>query len=117
MREYPVMNERTGNRLFPVLLLLLIAAGAFFGLAPFLLPTQFASFFGFAGVDVLMYRLAGAATTWGEFPIGGATSPPWSPPQAARTSAASSRAWIRMGRRIRCPHEWVGRAALRWTEP
>ena len=56
------MNERTGNRLFPVLLLLLIAAGAFFGLAPFLLPTQFASFFGFAGVDVLMYRLAGAAT-------------------------------------------------------
>ena len=62
VREYPVMNERTGDRLFPVLLLLLIAAGAFFGLAPFLLPTQFASFFGFAGVDTLMYRIAGAAT-------------------------------------------------------
>jgi hypothetical protein len=62
VREYTAMNERTGNRLFPVLLLLLIAAGAFFGLAPFLLPTQFASFFGFAGADVLMYRIAGAAT-------------------------------------------------------
>lgn len=52
----------TANRAFSWLLLLLIAAGAFFGLAPFLLPTQFASLTGFAGVDVLMYRLAGAAT-------------------------------------------------------
>jgi hypothetical protein len=49
-------------RLFPLLLLLLIAAGAFFGLAPFLAPTLFASLTGFAGQDVLMYRLAGAAT-------------------------------------------------------
>jgi hypothetical protein len=52
----------TANRAFSWLLLLLIAAGAFFGLAPFLLPTQFASLTGFAGVDLLMYRLAGAAT-------------------------------------------------------
>lgn len=50
------------NRSFEWLLLLLIAAGAFFGLAPSLLPTQFASLTGFAGVDLLMYRLAGAAT-------------------------------------------------------
>jgi hypothetical protein len=50
------------DRLFSVLLALLVAAGAFFGLAPFLAPTQFASLTGFAGQDVLMYRLAGAAT-------------------------------------------------------
>jgi hypothetical protein len=56
------MNAQTANRLFPVLLGLLIAAGFFFGLAPFLLPTQFASFFGFVGADVFMYRIAGAAT-------------------------------------------------------
>jgi hypothetical protein len=36
MREHLVTDERTGNRLFPVPPLLLIAAGAFFGLAPFL---------------------------------------------------------------------------------
>jgi len=39
-----------------------MAAGAFFGLAPFLAPAQFASNAGFAGQDVFMYRLAGAAT-------------------------------------------------------
>jgi hypothetical protein len=50
------------DRLFGVLLALLVAAGAFFGLAPFLAPAQFASLTGFAGQDVLMYRLAGAAT-------------------------------------------------------
>lgn len=42
--------------------MLLIAAGAFFGLAPFLVPSQFASIFGFVGSDTLMYRIAGAAT-------------------------------------------------------
>ena len=56
------MDQRTADRLFPVFLALLVAAGAFFGLAPFFLPTQFASFFGFGGVDILMYRIAGAAT-------------------------------------------------------
>jgi hypothetical protein len=56
------MEGSTANRAFSVLLLLLVAAGAFFGLAPYLLPTQFASLTGFAGVDQLMYRLAGAAT-------------------------------------------------------
>jgi hypothetical protein len=56
------MNRAMADRLFPWLLVLLIAAGAFFGLAPLLLPAQFASLFGFAGTDVLMYRLAGAAT-------------------------------------------------------
>jgi hypothetical protein len=48
--------------LFRWLLLLLIAAGAFFGLAPFLVPGTFASATGFTGQDVFMYRLAGAAT-------------------------------------------------------
>ena len=47
------MNQRTADRLFPVLLALLIAAGTFFGLAPFVVPTQFAAFFGFSGVDLL----------------------------------------------------------------
>ena len=44
------------------MLLLLIAAGGFFGLAPFLAPDAFASATGFSGQDVFMYRLAGAAT-------------------------------------------------------
>lgn len=50
------------DRLFSWLVLLLIAAGTFFGLAPFLAPSQFATAFGFAGQDTLMYRIAGAAT-------------------------------------------------------
>jgi hypothetical protein len=52
----------TPNRLFQWLLALLIAAGAFFGLAPLLLPKLFADLFGFVGSDTLMYRIAGAAT-------------------------------------------------------
>lgn len=56
------MNEATADRLFPLLLLLLITAGAFFGIAPFLLPAQFASLTGFAGLDVFAYRIAGAAS-------------------------------------------------------
>jgi hypothetical protein len=47
---------------FRWLLILLILAGAFFGLAPFLAPALFASLTGFKGTDVFMYRLAGAAT-------------------------------------------------------
>jgi hypothetical protein len=47
---------------FRWLLVLLILAGAFFGLAPFLAPALFASLTGFKGTDVFMYRLAGAAT-------------------------------------------------------
>jgi hypothetical protein len=54
--------ERTREQLFDGLLVLLILAGAFFGLAPFLVPGAFASATGFAGTDVFMYRLAGAAT-------------------------------------------------------
>jgi hypothetical protein len=50
------------ERAFRYLLALLIVAGWFFGLAPFLLPTQFATAFGFAGTDVFVYRIAGAAT-------------------------------------------------------
>ncbi len=49
-------------QMFRNLLLLLIAAGGFFGLAPLVLPTQFADISGFSGNDVFMYRLAGAAT-------------------------------------------------------
>jgi hypothetical protein len=44
------------------LLALLIAAGAFFGLAPLLAPAEFARLTGFAGTDVFLYRLAGAAS-------------------------------------------------------
>ena len=50
------------NRLFRPLVALLIAAGAFFGLAPFLAPATFASLTGFVGSDQFVYRLAGAAT-------------------------------------------------------
>jgi hypothetical protein len=56
------MNERTADRLFPVLVALTAIAGGFFGLAPFLAPTQFAQVFGFAGVDTFGYRIAGAAS-------------------------------------------------------
>lgn len=50
------------DRLVRPLLALLIAAGAFFGLAPFFAPGMFASLTGFKGTDVFVYRLAGAAT-------------------------------------------------------
>lgn len=50
------------DRYFRGLLLLLIAAGGFFGLAPLVLPTQFADLSGFSGQDLFMYRVAGAAT-------------------------------------------------------
>lgn len=49
-------------QMFRYLLVLLIAAGGIFGLAPLVLPTQFADLTGFSGNDVFMYRLAGAAT-------------------------------------------------------
>jgi hypothetical protein len=57
-----VVAGDTHERLFRGLLVLLIAAGGFFGLAPFLLPTLFAQLSGFAGRDIFMYRIAGAAT-------------------------------------------------------
>src|SRR6266571_7229699 len=56
------MDRATANRLFPWLLVLLILAGGFFGLAPLLLPTTFASVFGFRGVDTFLYRIAGSAS-------------------------------------------------------
>jgi hypothetical protein len=49
-------------RIYRVLLALLIIAGWFFGLAPFLAPTQFAQASGFTGTDLFVYRIAGAAT-------------------------------------------------------
>jgi len=56
------MDTATVDRLFRWLLLVLILAGAFFGIAPFVAPTQFATATGFAGTDVFTYRIAGAAT-------------------------------------------------------
>ncbi|HEY4189339.1 MAG TPA: hypothetical protein VGM28_02875 [Candidatus Limnocylindrales bacterium] len=50
------------DQIFRPLLWLLIAAGAFFGLATLIAPVTFASITGFAGTDVFTYRLAGAAT-------------------------------------------------------
>jgi hypothetical protein len=50
------------DRIFRPLLWLLIAAGAFFGLATLIAPAAFATLFGFAGTDLFTYRLAGAAT-------------------------------------------------------
>lgn len=56
------MYSDAGGRSFTGLLVLLIAAGGFFGLAPLVFPTQFADVSGFSGQDVFMYRVAGAAT-------------------------------------------------------
>ncbi|MEA2673275.1 MAG: hypothetical protein QOI92_467 [Chloroflexota bacterium] len=52
----------SSDRIFRPLLWLLIAAGAFFGLATLIAPATFASLTGFAGTDLFTYRLAGAAT-------------------------------------------------------
>jgi hypothetical protein len=52
----------SSDRIFRPLLWLLIAAGAFFGLASLIAPATFASLTGFAGTDLFTYRLAGAAT-------------------------------------------------------
>ncbi len=56
------MEGVTAARAYRVLLALLIVAGWFFGLAPFLAPRQFADATGFAGTDIFVYRIAGAAT-------------------------------------------------------
>jgi hypothetical protein len=56
------VEGETAARAYRVLLALLIVAGWFFGLAPFLAPKQFADATGFAGTDVFTYRIAGAAT-------------------------------------------------------
>jgi hypothetical protein len=58
----PGVEGVTVERFYRVLLALLIAAGWFFGLAPFLAPQQFADATGFTGTDVFVYRIAGAAT-------------------------------------------------------
>ena len=52
----------SSDRIFRPLFWLLIAAGAFFGLATTIAPATFASLTGFAGTDLFTYRLAGAAT-------------------------------------------------------
>jgi hypothetical protein len=52
----------SSDRIFRPLLWLLIAGGAFFGLAALIAPATFASLTGFAGTDLFTYRLAGAAT-------------------------------------------------------
>ena len=50
------------RRLRDPLLVLLILAGLFFGLAPLFLPKQFGDVTGFQAQDLFVYRLAGAAT-------------------------------------------------------
>ncbi|MDP9265381.1 MAG: hypothetical protein M3O91_04580 [Chloroflexota bacterium] len=45
-----------------LLLLIPLAGGAFFGLAPYLAPETFASLTGYSGQDAYIYRLAGSAT-------------------------------------------------------
>jgi hypothetical protein len=50
------------RRLRDPLLVLLILAGLFFGLAPLLVPKQFGDVTGFRAQDLFLYRLAGAAT-------------------------------------------------------
>jgi hypothetical protein len=59
-------NARVGaldpRRIRDPLLVLLILAGLFFGLAPLLAPKQFGDITGFRSQDLFLYRLAGAAT-------------------------------------------------------
>jgi hypothetical protein len=50
------------RRIRDPLMVLLILAGLFFGLAPLLLPKQFGDVTGFRAQDLFLYRLAGAAT-------------------------------------------------------
>ncbi|HLX35351.1 MAG TPA: hypothetical protein VKR30_08925 [Candidatus Limnocylindrales bacterium] len=56
---------------------LLILAGVFFGLAPFLAPEAFAALTGFRGTDVFVYRLAGAATFGYAVGLAAGWSVPW----------------------------------------
>ena len=59
MRDVALISPQ---RVRDPLLLLLILAGLFFGLAPLLAPKQFGDLFGFQAKDIFLYRLAGAAT-------------------------------------------------------
>jgi hypothetical protein len=61
-RQNAGVDPGTRDRWFDWLLVLLVLAGALFGMAPFLAPARFAAATGFAGTDVFLYRLAGAAT-------------------------------------------------------
>src|ERR1700675_5025740 len=56
------MRGFDSQRVRDPLVVLLIAAGLFFGLAPLLAPKQFGDFTGFQAKDLFVYRLAGAAT-------------------------------------------------------
>jgi len=58
----PIVRLIDSRRLRDPLLVLLILAGLFFGLAPLLLPRQFGDITGFRAQDLFLYRLAGAAT-------------------------------------------------------
>jgi hypothetical protein len=62
LSDNPGVEGWTVARSYRVLLALLIVAGWFFGLAPFLAPKQFADATGFLGTDTFTYRIAGAAT-------------------------------------------------------
>jgi hypothetical protein len=59
MRAVGAIDAR---RIRDPLLILLVIAGFFFGLAPLLAPKQFGDVSGFAAKDLFLYRLAGAAT-------------------------------------------------------
>ena len=65
------------RRLRDPLLVLLILAGLFFGLAPLLLPTQFGDATGFRAEDLFLYRLAGAATLGYGVAVGVGFRAPW----------------------------------------
>src|SRR5437870_2710071 len=70
------LQLRGGERL---LLLLPLAGGLVFGLGPYLLPGQFGRFFGYAGNDHFIYRLAGASTFGYAVSLGlSARAPHWS---------------------------------------
>jgi hypothetical protein len=56
-------RDQATTTTFRALLLVEVAAAAFFGLFPFAFPETFASVFGLPGAEPFVYRIAGAATT------------------------------------------------------
>lgn len=56
-------RDQAQLRVFRVLIGVLVAVAALFGLAPFFLPGPVAAIFGYTGHEPFYYQLAGAATT------------------------------------------------------
>jgi hypothetical protein len=71
--------DQASTTTFRALLLVEVAAAAFFGLFPFAFPESFARLFGLPGAEPFLYRIAGAATTgYGVMALVAFLRPRWS---------------------------------------